>query len=48
MGVTDFEADDAINRQIDELMHKIYREKILEKRWRSEPKLLNGKSRWTN
>ncbi len=27
MGVTDFEADDAINRQIDELMEKIYREK---------------------
>ncbi|HUM34281.1 MAG TPA: insulinase family protein, partial [Candidatus Saccharicenans sp.] len=31
MGVTDFEADDAINRQIDELMHKIYREKYWKK-----------------
>ncbi|HAR36834.1 MAG TPA: hypothetical protein DCR87_08065 [Acidobacteria bacterium] len=27
MGVTDFAADDALNRQIDELMEKIYREK---------------------
>lgn len=27
MGVTDFEKDDEINRQIDELMDKIYREK---------------------
>jgi predicted Zn-dependent peptidase len=27
IGVTDFEADDAVNKQIDELMEKIYREK---------------------
>lgn len=31
MGVTDFEADDAINRKIDELMDKIYREKYWKK-----------------
>jgi len=31
MGVTDFEADDALNRQIDELMGKIYREKYWER-----------------
>lgn len=31
MGVTDFEADDALNRQIDELMDKIYREKYWKK-----------------
>ncbi len=32
MGVTDFEADDALNRQIDELMDKVYREKF----WKSD------------
>lgn len=31
MGVTDFEADDAINKKIDELMDKIYREKYWKK-----------------
>ncbi|MDZ7264643.1 MAG: insulinase family protein [candidate division KSB1 bacterium] len=31
MGVTDFEKDDAINQQIDELMAKIYREKYWKK-----------------
>ncbi|MBC7362340.1 MAG: insulinase family protein [Candidatus Aminicenantes bacterium] len=31
MGVTDYEADDALNRQIDELMDKIYREKYWKK-----------------
>ncbi len=31
MGVTDFEKDDEINRQIDELMAKIYREKYWKK-----------------
>jgi len=31
MGVTDFEADDALNKKIDELMEKIYREKYWKK-----------------
>jgi predicted Zn-dependent peptidase len=31
MGVTDFEADDALNKKIDELMDKIYREKYWKK-----------------
>ncbi|HRD01437.1 MAG TPA: pitrilysin family protein [Candidatus Saccharicenans sp.] len=31
MGVTDFEADNALNRQIDDLMNKIYREKYWKK-----------------
>jgi predicted Zn-dependent peptidase len=31
MGVTDFEADEALDRQIDELMEKIYREKFWKK-----------------
>lgn len=31
MGVSDFEADDVLNRRIDELMEKIYREKFWKK-----------------
>jgi predicted Zn-dependent peptidase len=42
MGVTDFEADAAIDRQIDELMDKIYREKY----WKSDGGEKETIARW--
>jgi len=47
MGVTDFAADEALNRQIDELMSKIYREKYW-KKMVIRPELLSGRSRSMN